>query len=83
MELELDKKEEISRFNLRILVYTKKIKMHEKRRVYSRKLQALNSIEEDSIKSIESTKVEEHQVAAKEMKEFCGPKEMMKVVVLT
>jgi hypothetical protein len=46
----LDAKEATSKCNERILVYAKKIKMHDKRNVFSRQMQALNSIEEDSIR---------------------------------
>jgi hypothetical protein len=53
----LDAKEAISRCNERILVYAKKIEMHDKRNVFSRQMQALNSIEEDSIRVSKSQKL--------------------------
>jgi hypothetical protein len=80
MRSALDAKEAISRCNERISVYAKKIEIKEKRKVFSRQNSSFELYRRRFYKSLESTEVVEHQVAATEIKEFCGPKEMMKVV---
>jgi hypothetical protein len=70
----LDTKEAISRCNERILVYAKKIEMHEKRKVFSRQNASFELYRRRFYKSLESTEVVEHQVATTEIKEFFGPK---------
>jgi hypothetical protein len=54
--------------------------MHEKRKVFSKQNASLELYRRRFYKSLESTEVVEHQVAATEIKEFRGLKEMMKVV---
>jgi hypothetical protein len=56
-ESALDAKEAISRCNERISVYAKKIEMHEKRKSSPNRMQASNSIEEDSIRVSKAQKL--------------------------
>jgi hypothetical protein len=66
----LDAKEAISRCNERILVYAKKIEMHEKRKVFFRQNASFELYRRRFYKSLESTEVVVHQVTTTKIKEF-------------
>jgi hypothetical protein len=66
----LDAKEATSRCNEKILVYAKKIEMHENRKVFSRQNTSFELYRRRFYKSLESTEVVKHQVAATKIKEF-------------
>lgn len=65
-----DAREAISRSNERILVYTKKIEMHQKRKTFSQQNTAFELYRRRFYREIEGEKAVEHQVPASEIKNF-------------
>jgi len=66
----IDAKEAISRCNERILVYSKKIQMHQKRKVFSKQNATFELYRRRFYRNLEEVEVVEHQVANTEIKDF-------------
>ena len=66
----IEAREAISRCNERILVYTKKIEMHEKRKDFSKQNVAFELYRRQFYRNLENTEACEHQVAVTEIKTF-------------
>jgi len=66
----IDAKEAISRCNERILVYSKKIEMHEKRKAFSKTNVTFELYRRRFYRNLEETEVKEHQVEIAEIKDF-------------
>ena len=66
----IDVKEAISRCNERILVYSKKIEMHEKRKAFSRQNATFELYRRRFYRNLEHTQADEHQVPITEIKNF-------------
>ena len=65
-----DAKEAISRCNEKILVYSKKIEMHQKRKVFSQQNTSFELYRRRVYRNLEETEIAEHQVEVTEIKNF-------------
>ena len=79
-----DVKEAISICNERTLVYAKKIEMYLKRKAFSKQNVTFELYRRRFYRDLQETKVVEHQVPVKKIKNFCenicGTKEKMKIL---
>ena len=66
----IDAREAISRCNERILVFTKKIEMHQKRKEFSKQNLSFELYRRKFYRNLEETEVVKHQVAVTEIKDF-------------